>query len=69
MIILKFGGSSVASATQIRQVLNILAKQDMIERALTNQNMREADTILHQFKTPLEDNVLTFQEFEGPSPS
>ncbi|CAI8167073.1 MAG: Bifunctional aspartokinase/homoserine dehydrogenase 1 [Bacteroidota bacterium] len=28
MIILKFGGSSVASATQIRQVLNILAKQD-----------------------------------------
>ena len=28
MIVLKFGGSSVASATQIRQVLSILAKQD-----------------------------------------
>ena len=28
MIVLKFGGSSVASATQIRQVLNILANQD-----------------------------------------
>ena len=28
MIVLKFGGSSVANATQIRQVLNILANQD-----------------------------------------
>ena len=28
MVVLKFGGSSVASVTQIRQVLHILAKQD-----------------------------------------